>query len=270
MREYKISGMSCAACSTRVEKAVSAVQGVESCSVNLLTGSMQVEGGDAQAIADAVTAAGYGISEGADQPRKEKGQDFAVLKGRLIASLIVLAGLMYISMGHVMWGWRLPAFLENDHVALGLAQMLLTAIIMVINQRFFISGIKGILHRAPNMDTLVSLGAGAAFLYSTVILFLMSGAVSRGDSMSAHRYLHDLYFESAGMILALITLGKLLEAYSKGKTTDALKGLAKLAPKSANVIRNGREITLDIEKVQIGDIFTVRPGESIPTDGVVL
>ena len=265
MKEFKVTGMSCAACSARVEKAVRAVDGVQECAVNLLTGSMQVEGGSDEDIAAAVRAAGYGIEGAADADAapKEKGATGA-LAGRFFSSLVVLAVLMYISMGHVMWGWYLPPRLADNAVALALTQLLLTTVIMVINNRFFVSGFKGVLHGAPNMDTLVALGSGAAFIYSTAILFVMT------DSPHAHHYVHELYFESAGMILTLITLGKMLEARAKGKTTDALKGLAKLAPRSAKVIRDGVEVQLPIEQVQVGDVFTVRPGESIPTDGVVL
>ncbi len=262
--------MSCAACSARVEKAVSAVEGVTACSVNLLTNSMGVEGtADSATIVAAVTAAGYGASEkGAKQDKAEKAlADNAtpLLKKRLIASLIFLAALMYISMGHTMWGWYLPAALSGNYIGQALLQLILTAIIMVINQKFFISGFKGLIHGAPNMDTLVSLGAGAAFVYSTYALFAMTAAPNH----AAH-YMHELYFESAGMILTLITVGKTLEARSKGKTTDALRGLMELAPETAVVIKNGEEITIPAVDVRKGDIFAVRPGERIPVDGIIL
>lgn len=270
MKQYNVTGMSCAACSARVEKAVSAVKGVSSCSVNLLTNSMLVEGtADSSAIIAAVTAAGYGASEkGAKNEKAEKAlADNATpqLKKRLIASLIFLVALMYISMGHSMWGWYLPAALSENYIAQALLQLILSAIIMVINQKFFISGFKGIIHGAPNMDTLVSLGAGAAFIYSTYALFMMTAAPEH----AAH-YTHELYFESAGMILTLITVGKTLEARSKGKTTDALRGLMELAPETAVVIRNGEETEVPASDVIKGDIFVVRPGERIPVDGTVL
>lgn len=270
MKQYNVTGMSCAACSARVEKAVKAVDGVTSCSVNLLTNSMGVEGtADSSAIIAAVTAAGYGASEkGAKQDKAEKALADNVtpqLKKRLIASLIFLAALMYISMGHSMWGWYLPAALSENYIAQALLQLILSAIIMVINQKFFISGFKGIIHGAPNMDTLVSLGAGAAFIYSTYALFAMTAAPEH----AAH-YMHELYFESAGMILTLITVGKTLEARSKGKTTDALRGLMELAPETAVVIRNGAETQIPASDVIKGDIFVVRPGERIPVDGTVL
>ncbi len=270
MKQFNVTGMSCAACSARVEKAVSAVEGVTSCSVSLLTNSMGVEGtADAAAIIAAVTAAGYGASEkGAGRDKAEKAlADNAtpLLKKRLIASLIFLAALMYLSMGHTMWGWYLPAALSGNYIGQALLQLILTAIIMVINQKFFISGFKGLVHGAPNMDTLVSLGAGAAFVYSTYMLFAMTAAPKH----AAH-YMHELYFESAGMILTLITVGKTLEARSKGKTTDALRGLMELAPETAVVVRNGEEVTIPAADVKKGDIFVVRPGERIPVDGTVL
>ena len=279
MEQYNITGMTCAACSARVEKAVKAVSGVTSCAVSLLTNSMGVEGtASPEAVIRAVEAAGYGASlKGAAGSTSADSADDALtdretpkMLRRLIWSLVFLAALMYMSMGHMMWGWRLPAFLANDHVAMGLAQLLLTGIIMVINQRFFVSGFKGLIHRAPNMDTLVALGSAAAFGYSVYALFVMSGAQAAGDTETVMAYMHELYFESAGMILTLITLGKLLEARSKGKTTDALKALMKLAPKTACVIRDGAEVNVPIESVRIGDIFAVRPGESIPVDGVVI
>lgn len=273
MKKYEITGMSCAACSARVEKAVRGVMGVESCAVNLLTNSMSVEGpADPKDIIAAVEAAGYGAStKGAESEDKETPQ----LKTRLIASLVFLIILMYFSMGVMMWGWPMPEFLEHNHVAMGLLQLILTGIIMVINQKFFISGFKGLINRSPNMDTLVALGAGAAFVYSTYALFGMTGVQAAGNQQAVMSYMHDMYFESAGMILALITVGKMLEARSKGKTTDALKSLMQLAPKTATVIRKddstGEEIetVIPVEQVKKGDIFVVRPGENIPVDGIV-
>ena len=273
--------MSCAACSSRVEKAVSKVPGVTSCSVSLLTNSMGVDGtASAQEIIQAVEQAGYGASEkGASNQAQTNMQDAEKqledhetpkLKRRLFWSLGFLLVLMYVSMGHMMWGWPLPGFYADNHVAMGLTQLLLTVIIMVINQRFFISGFKALWHRAPNMDTLVALGSTAAFVYSTYALFAMTGAQVRGDMDAVMDYMMDFYFESAAMILTLITVGKMLEARSKGRTTDALKSLMKLAPKTATVVRNGKEETIPIEQVQSGDTFVVRPGESIPVDGVVL
>lgn len=268
--------MSCAACSARVEKAVNAVSGVTSCSVSLLTNSMGVEGGEPSEIIKAVTAAGYGASVKGAGAEKSSGEEELAdretpkMKMRLFWSLGFLAVLMYISMGGMMWGWRLPPFLADDHVAMALAQLLLTGIIMVINQKFFVSGFKGIIHRAPNMDTLVALGAAAAFGYSVYAMFVMSGAQAVGDHETVMTYMHELYFESAGMILTLITLGKLLEAYSKGRTTSALKSLMKLAPKTAVLIRDGAEVTVPVEQVKIGDIFAVKVGDSIPVDGVII
>lgn len=275
MEQYNVTGMSCAACSARVEKAVGMVNGVRECSVSLLTNSMAVEGGDSAEIIKAVVNAGYGASlKGAEKSASEDGaladNETPRLRKRLLWSLGFLAVLMYISMGGMMWGFPLPAFLEYDHVAMGLAQLLLTAVIMVINQKFFISGFKGLIHRAPNMDTLVSLGAAAAFGYSVYALFVMSGAQSVGDHETAMIYMHELYFESAGMILTLITLGKMLEAHSKGKTTSALKGLMKLAPKTAIVERDGQQVTIPAEQVKIGDVFVVKVGMSIPVDGVII
>ncbi len=281
MKQYTVTGMSCAACSARVEKAVSKVPGVISCSVSLLTNSMGVEGtADAGTIIQAVQDAGYGASEKGAAPEQgaAAAQDEAmladhetpVLKRRLCASLGFLIILMYISMGHMMWGWPIPAYFAYNHVALGLVQLLLTVIIMVINQKFFISGFKSLWHRAPNMDTLVALGSMAAFVYSTYALFAMTDAQARGDMAGVMSYMHEFYFESAATILTLITVGKMLEARSKGKTTDALKGLMKLAPKTACVIRNGNEVTVSIQEVHKGDIFVVRPGENIPVDGIVL
>ena len=272
--------MSCAACSARVEKAVGQVPGVTSCSVSLLTNSMGVEGtASPEAVIKAVQDAGYGASEkgaskqSASMAENEKAlEDHATpaLKRRLIWSVGFLIVLMYFSMGHMMWGWPLPRFYNDNHVAMGLTQLLLTVIIMVINQKFFISGFKSLWHRAPNMDTLVALGATAAFVYSTYALFAMTGAQVRGDMDAVMDYMMDFYFESAAMILTLITVGKMLEARSKGKTTDALKSLMKLAPKTATVVRDGQEVTVPVEQVQKDDVFVVRPGESIPVDGVVL
>ena len=279
MEQYSVTGMSCAACSARVEKAVSKVPGVTACSVSLLTNSMGVEGtASPQEIIQAVERAGYGASQksgGAKAPTTAEAEEALVdhetpiLRRRLIASLIFLVMLMYFSMGHMMWGWPLPSFYEGNHVAMGLTQMLLTIIVMVINQKFFISGFTSLLHRAPNMDTLVALGATAAFGYSTYALFAMTAAQVAGDFSGVMKYMMDFYFESAAMILTLITVGKMLEARAKGKTTDALKGLMKLAPKTATLLRNGQEVKVPIEQVQTGDIFVVRPGENIPVDGVV-
>ena len=280
MEQYTVTGMSCAACSARVEKAVSKVPGVASCSVSLLTNSMGVEGtADAGAVIKAVEEAGYGASQKAGQegarPLSAAEEALAdhetpVLKQRLYASLGFLLVLMYVSMGHMMWGWPLPAFLGKNHVAAGLLQLLLTVIIMVVNQKFFISGYKSLWHKAPNMDTLVALGSTAAFVYSTYALFAMTEAQMRGDMDGVMAYMHEFYFESAAMILTLITVGKMLEARSKGKTTDALKGLMKLAPKTATVIRDGTQLQVSIEQVKKGEIFVVRPGENIPVDGIVL
>ena len=283
MIQYIVTGMSCAACSARVEKAVSKVPGVTSCSVSLLTNSMGVEGtATEQEIIKAVKDAGYGASkkgEGAAkaQPTQAlagedmlKDRETPVLKKRLIASVGFLIVLMYFSMGHMMWGWPVPGFMKDNHVMMGLLQMLLTITVMVINQKFFISGFKGLIHRAPNMDTLVALGSGASFVYSTYALFAMTDAQMHGDMDAVMSYMHDFYFESAAMILALITVGKMLEARSKGKTTDALKGLMKLAPKTAVVIRGEKEVQVSIEQVQKGDCFVVKPGENIPVDGEVI
>ena len=292
MKQYIVTGMSCAACSSRVEKAVSKVEGVENCSVSLLTNSMGVEGtASDEAVIKAVEDAGYGASlktshtasdkSGTSQKSGSQGmyasQDdmlkdrvTPVLKKRLITSVGFLIVLMYFSMGHMMWGWPLPSILEGNHVAMGLIQMLLTIIIMVINQKFFISGFRGLLHKAPNMDTLVALGSGAAFVYSTYALFAMTDAQVRMDMDGVMHYMHEFYFESAAMILTLITVGKMLEAHSKGKTTDAIKSLMKLAPKTANIIRDGSELNVPVENVKKGDIFIVRPGENIPVDGIVV
>lgn len=286
MEQYNVTGMSCAACSARVEKAVSKVPGVTSCSVSLLTNSMGVEGtADPAQVIAAVEEAGYGAAEkraaGLERPQASassvsaaedslKDRETPRMKRRLIASLCFLIPLMYFSMGHMMWNWPVPSFLEGNHVAMGLIQLLLTTAVMVINQKFFISGFKGLIHRAPNMDTLVALGAGASYGYSLYALFAMTDAQMRGSAAEVMSYMHEFYFESAAMILTLITVGKMLEARSKGKTTDALKSLMKLAPKTATVIRNGAEETVSIEQVRKGDIFVVRPGENIPVDGVIL
>ena len=282
MKQYTVTGMSCAACSSRVEKAVSKVPGVTACSVSLLTNSMGVEGDvPPETVIHAVEDAGYCASlkgqgtaaqaqSASEAEDALKDRETPVLKHRLIASLGFLAVLMYMSMGHMMWGWPLPHFMDGNHVAMGLLQLLLAGIIMVINQKFFISGFKGLLHRAPNMDTLVALGSGASFIYSTYALFAMTDAQLKGNDTAVMSYMHEFYFESAAMILALITVGKMLEARSKGKTTDALKGLMKLAPKTAVIIRDGVETKVPIEEVKKGDVFVVRPGENIPVDGVVL
>ena len=287
MEQYNVTGMSCAACSARVEKAVSKVPGVTSCSVSLLTNSMGVEGTASPAdIIAAVEGAGYGASEkGAEHSAGKAGsagmsiaeaedslkdRETPKMKRRLIASLCFLIPLMYFSMGHMMWNWPVPAFLEGNHVAMGLIQLLLTTAVMVINQKFFISGFKGLIHRAPNMDTLVALGAGASYGYSLYALFAMTDAQMQGNMEDVMSYMHEFYFESAAMILTLITVGKMLEARSKGKTTDALKSLMKLAPKTAAVIRNGVEEEVSIDQVRKGDVFVVRPGENIPVDGIVL
>ena len=281
MEQYTVTGMSCAACSARVEKAVSKVPGVTSCSVSLLTNSMGVEGTAAPSdIVAAVVSAGYGASLKGDEAVAASSlsadeealadHETPVLKRRLIASLGFLLILMYFSMGHMMWGWPVPGFFAENHVAMGILQLLLAGIVMVINQKFFISGFKGLLHGAPNMDTLVALGSGASFVWSTYALFAMSNAQLHGDMEGVMTYMHEFYFESAAMILTLITVGKMLEARSKGRTTDALKGLMKLAPKTAVVERDGKETVVPIAQVKKGDIFVVRPGENIPVDGVVL
>lgn len=283
MKQYNVTGMSCAACSSRVEKAVSKVPGVTACSVSLLTNSMGVEGNASESdIISAVEQAGYGASvkdakrDTANRPdysverQALEDHETPVLKKRLFASLGFLLILMYFSMGHMMWGWPVPEFFLHNYLAQGLLQMILSAIVMVINQKFFISGFKSLIHGAPNMDTLVAMGAGASFVYSTYALFAMSDAVTKGDMSLAHAYLHEFYFESAAMILTLITVGKMLEAHSKGKTTDALKSLMGLAPKTATLVRDGNEVVVGIEEVQIGDEFVVRPGESIPVDGIVI
>ena len=279
MEQYNVKGMSCAACSARVEKAVSKVDGVTACSVSLLTNSMGVEGtASEQEIIKAVEDAGYSASKKSSEKETAKTNNDDALKDtetpailkRLIASVIFLVLLMYISMGHMMWGFPLPPFLNGNHVAMGLSQLLLTGIIMVINQKFFVSGFKGLIHLAPNMDTLVALGAGTAFIYSTYALFAMTTAQVNGDMAAVNEYMNDFYFESAAMILTLITVGKMLEAHSKGKTTDALKGLMNLAPKTAVIIVDEKEKQVPVESVKIGDVFVVRPGESIPVDGVIV
>ncbi len=304
MKQYRVTGMSCAACSARVEKAVSKVEGVTSCSVSLLTNSMGVEGdASPESVIRAVEAAGYGASlksGGAGGSQSEafsggaadsdtasingaessewamededalKDRETPLLLKRLLASVVFLAVLMYFSMGNMMWGWPVPSFLEHNHIAMGLLQMLLTIAVMIINQKFFVSGFKGLIHGAPNMDTLVALGAGAAFVYSTYALFAMTDAQVNGDMAGVMSYMHEFYFESAAMILTLITVGKMLEAKSKGRTTDALKGLMKLAPKTATIIKDGREVKVHINQVKKGDIFVVKPGENIPVDGIVL
>ena len=284
MKQFTVTGMSCAACSARVERAVSAVPGVESCSVSLLTNSMGVEGtATSEAIIKAVVDAGYGASEKGNEKSGSKGKaslssedDFLKdtetpkMKRRLIASLCFLIPLMYVSMGHSMWGWPVPEFLDGNHVAIGLFQLIFAAIVMVINQKFFINGFKGLINRAPNMDTLVALGSMASFVYSVYVLFAMTDALHNMNMDKMMSYMHEFYFESAAMILTLITVGKMLEARSKGKTTDALKSLMRLAPKTATVIHNGKETEVSIEQVQKGDIFVVRPGENIPVDGIVV
>lgn len=286
IKQYTVTGMSCAACQSRVEKAVGKVPGVTSCSVSLLTNSLGVEGSAApEAVIRAVEDAGYGASmkETASDSGKESysakiaaekdaltDHNTSILKKRLVWSVFFLLILMYFSMGVHMWGWPVPSFMKGNHVAMGLIQLLLSGIILVINQKFFISGFKSLFHGAPNMDSTIALGSGAAFAYSTVMLFAMTGAQVSGGSEAAMPYMNEFYFESAGMILTLITVGKMLESVSKGKTTNALKSLMELAPKTATLIRNGKEITVSVDEVQCGDIFTVRPGESIPTDGIVL
>ena len=279
MKQYNVTGMSCAACSTRVEKAVTKLEGVTACSVSLLTNSMGVEGEVApETVIRAVEEAGYGASlKGAEKKQSVSEQEDALkdretplLKKRLFSSIIFLIILMYISMGHMMWNWPLPAFFMDNHVAMGLLQLLLTGIIMVINQKFFISGFKSLFHKAPNMDTLVALGSSAAFVYSTYALFAMTDAQVKGDMDAVMHYMHEFYFESAAMILTLITVGKMLEAHAKGKTTDALKGLMQLAPKTAVILKDGKEQEVSIEQVKKGDLFVVRPGENIPVDGIIV
>lgn len=290
MQQYSVTGMNCAACAARIEKSVSKIQGVNSCSVSLLTNSLAVEGtASSQEIIDAVKNAGYGASEKiakaaknssrtnsnsagsiAEQEDSLSDKETPRLKKRLFSSLAFLLLLMYISMGHAMWGWPLPPFFAQNHLAMGLAQLLLAAIVLVINQKFFISGFKSLFHGAPNMDTLVALGSAASFLYSTAMLFVMTDAQTKGDAARVMQCMHEFYFEGAAMILTLITLGKMLEAHSKGKTTNALKSLIRLVPKTANVIRDGKEITIPIEQISLGEIFVVRPGENIPVDAVII
>lgn len=280
MEQYSVTGMSCAACSARVEKAVSKVEGVTSCSVSLLTNSMGVEGNaSSQAVIQAVTEAGYGAAlkeKGEKNTRQNTDEEMLedketpILKRRLITSIGFMLVLMYVSMGHMMWGWPLPSFFEGNHVAMGLLQFILAVIVLVINQKFFISGWKSLWHKSPNMDTLVALGSGASFVYSTYALFAMTDAQVHGGATAAMEYMHEFYFETAAMILTLITVGKMLEAHAKGKTTDALKGLMKLAPQNAVILDREEEKTVPIEQVKKGDIFVVRPGENIPVDGVVL
>jgi Cu2+-exporting ATPase len=279
MEQYKVTGMSCAACQTRVEKAVSAVDGVESCAVSLLTNSMGVEGtARPEEIIAAVEAAGYGASVkgGSENPAQRtadgdslKDTETPIMKKRLIASIVLLLPLMYVSMGHMLWDWPLPGFLDGNHVAMGLYQLLLSGLVLVINQKFFINGFKGLIHRSPNMDTLVALGSAASYGYSVAALFAMTGAVPDGNDDLIMYYMNQFYFEAAAMILTLITVGKMLEASSKGKTTNALKGLMDLSPKTAVIIRDGSEVTVPIETVKVGDRFVVRPGDSIPVDGIV-
>ena len=282
MEHYSVTGMSCAACSSRVEKAVSKVDGVTECTVSLLTNSMTVEGTAApETIIQAVKDAGYGATQkdkaAGKQSRSQEDEmseiedkEIKTLRNRLCSSIVFLLLLMYLSMGHMMWGWPLPGFLKDNHVAMGLIQMLLTIVIMVINQKFFISGFKSLLHRSPNMDTLVALGSGAAFGYSTYALFAMTDAQMKNDMHTVMGYMHEFYFESAAMILTLITVGKMLESYSKGKTTNAIKSLLQLAPKKASVLRNGEYVEVSIEEVRVDDLFLVHPGESIPVDGMVV
>lgn len=282
MEHYSVTGMSCAACSSRVEKAVSKVDGVTECTVSLLTNSMTVEGTAApETIIQAVKDAGYGATQkdkaAGKQSRSQEDEmseiedkEIKTLRNRLCSSIVFLLLLMYLSMGHMMWGWPLPGFLKDNHVAMGLIQMLLTIMIMVINQKFFVSGFKSLLHRSPNMDTLVALGSGAAFGYSTYALFAMTDAQMKNDMHTVMGYMHEFYFESAAMILTLITVGKMLEAYSKGKTTNAIKSLLQLAPKKASVLRNGEYAEVSIEEVRVDDLFLVHPGESIPVDGIVV
>lgn len=282
MEHYSVTGMSCAACSSRVEKAVSKVDGVTECTVSLLTNSMTVEGTAApETIIQAVKDAGYGATQKdkaagkqsrsqEDETSEIEDKEIKTLRNRLCSSIVFLLLLMYLSMGHMMWGWPLPGFLKDNHVAMGLIQMLLTIVIMVINQKFFVSGFKSLLHRSPNMDTLVALGSGAAFGYSTYALFAMTDAQMKNDMHTVMGYMHEFYFESAAMILTLITVGKMLEAYSKGKTTNAIKSLLQLAPKKASILRNGEYAEVSIEEVRVDDLFLVHPGESIPVDGIVV
>ncbi|MBQ3159327.1 MAG: heavy metal translocating P-type ATPase, partial [Clostridia bacterium] len=280
MKQYDVTGMSCAACSARVEKAVNGVEGVTSCAVSLLTNSIGVEGtASPEAIIRAVEAAGYGCREkgaakkSVDHAAEEEAlqdRETPILKKRLLWSLGFLLVLMYFSMGHHMWGWPIPAWFEGNHVAMGLVQMILAAIVMLINKKFFVSGFTSLLHGAPNMDTLVAMGSGVSFAYSLAVLFLMTDAAAKGDGERTMALMNEFYFESAAMILTLITVGKMLEARSKGRTTDALKSLMKLSPKTAVVVKDGQEVEVPIEEVQAGDVFVVRPGENVPVDGLVL
>ena len=284
MEQYVVTGMSWAAGQARVEKAVSKVEGVDSCSVSLLTNSMGVEGSASpEDVIRAVTDAGYGARLKRDDASHEAAassfsadedalvdRETPVLKKRLIYSLAFLVVLMYFSMGHTMWGWPIPSFFEGNHIAMGLLQMILAAIVMVINQKFFISGFKGLIHGAPNMDTLVAMGSAASFCWSTYVLFAMTGAQLAGDNEAVMNYMHNFYFESAAMILALITVGKMLEASSKGKTTDALKSLMKLAPQTAVVERDGIETEIPVSQVRVDDVFLVHPGENVPVDGIII
>ena len=284
MEQYKVTGMSCAACQARVEKAVAKVPGVTSCSVSLLTNSMGVEGtASSSDIINAVKAAGYGASLKKDKTQKGaqtgstseyddmlKDRETPIMVKRLVASVVLLIPLMYISMGHMMWNWPLPSFMNGNHIAMGLTQLLLTTMIMVINQKFFISGFKSLAHGAPNMDTLVALGSAASYVYSVYALYAMTDAQLKGDADAVMNYMHEFYFESAAMILTLITVGKMLESISKGRTTDALKGLMKLAPKTAIIKKDGAEVTVPVEQVHKGDLFIVHPGESIPVDGIIV
>ena len=277
MQSFIVSGMSCAACSSKVEKTVSKIEGVRSCAVNLLTGDLSVEGDVLSTeIILAVEKAGYGArikgteAKAAGKEAKEKDTAVKKIVIRLAFSAVFLLLLMYPSMGHTMLGWKLPAFFEGNPLAVAILQMILSAIIMVINQKFFINGISGLIRRSPNMDTLVSLGSGAAFLYSVCILFAMTQALRIGDTQALNSYIHELYFESGAMVLVIITLGKLLESFSRGKTLSALNELMKLSPQSANLIRDGKEVTIPIDKVALNEIFTVRPGESVSLDGVVI
>ena len=278
MEQFNVTGMSCAACSAHVERAVSKVPGVKQVSVSLLTNQMQVDyeaPATAERICQAVEQAGYGASPATAEkakgtPAELEDKETPKMVRRLVASICILLPMMYVSMGHMLWNWPLPPFLAGNHVSMGLFELLLTAMVMVINQKYFISGTQGLLHRAPNMDTLVAMGAAAAFLYSTVVLFLASSAMAQGGPEAAMPYMDEYYFESAAMILTLITVGKTLEAYSKGKTTDAIRGLMDLTPKQATVLREGREVKIPVEDVVVGDQFLVRPGESIPVDGKVV
>ena len=273
MKQYDIKGMSCAACASRIEKAISGLDGIEQCSVNLLTNSMAIEGNASDdEIIRAVEKAGYGASIKGERNKKEKiaDDDTKAIRNRLIISIVLLAFLMYISMGHMMLKLPLPAFIGDNLIALGILQMLLSIAVMVINQHFFTSGFKSLFNKAPNMDSLIALGSSAAFIYSTIALFLLSDAIVKGDSMKAMEYYHEFYFESAATILALITVGKMLESRSKGQTANALKSLMDLAPKTAIILKDGKEIEVKIEDVRINDIFVLYPGQAVPVDGVII